>query len=132
MARRPETAEAAVKVDVYPVGALAAVQAVWRSYRPSVAAQVGPDQLARMRQWAWHRLVSELSALGYRLRHRRWRDAKNIFNGYLAEPTPFPEGLTRCGSGWTKRRALRSLQRHVRQPGIHWDAVDRAIVEALR
>jgi len=31
---------------------------------------------------------------------------------HLAEPTPFPDGLGRCGSGWTRRRALASLRRH--------------------
>lgn len=45
-------------------------------------------------------------------RRREWRDLRNTFNGYLAEPTPFPERMTRCGSGWTKKRAMRSLERH--------------------
>lgn len=48
----------------------------------------------------------------------KWREAKNCFNGYLAEPTPFPEGLRRCGSGWTRKRALRRLYRQARMMGV--------------
>lgn len=54
-----------------------------------------------------------LRYLGWRIRARDWRTAKNYFNGYLAEPTPFPTGLNRCGSGWTRRRALRDLNRRM-------------------
>lgn len=40
-----------------------------------------------------------------------WRAVKNYFNGYLAEPAEFPPGVSRCGSGWTKRRARRDWER---------------------
>lgn len=35
---------------------------------------------------------------------------RSYWNGYLAEPTPWPDnGLRTCGHGWTKARALRKL-----------------------
>jgi hypothetical protein len=49
------------------------------------------------------------------VRAKNWRALKNVFNGYLAEPYEFPPGdyRRRCGTGWTKRRALRSLERRL-------------------
>ena len=41
-----------------------------------------------------------------------WRAVKNSFNGWMYEPTPWPEGARRCGTGWTQRRAVRSFFRH--------------------
>lgn len=76
-----------VQVDVYPVGVLAACK--YRRYRP------------------------EFDRLKYQLRRRNWRAIRNGFNGYLAEPCDWPYGLTRCGSGWTKRRALADLKRRM-------------------
>jgi hypothetical protein len=40
--------------------------------------------------------------------HRR-----SAWNGYLAEPTTDGIYWTRCGHGWTKRRATASLLRHI-------------------
>lgn len=48
---------------------------------------------------------------------REWRAVKNYFNGYLAEPCPLPDGFIRCGSGWTRARALRDLQRRMARTG---------------
>jgi hypothetical protein len=87
-------------VDVYPVGAL--------------------DDLIHLRgilrRYGWRAARSRvrfiLTTLTRRVRRRQWRAVKNYFNGYLAEPAPFPDGMRRCGSGWTHRRALRSLRRH--------------------
>ena len=79
-------------VDVYPVG-------LWSELR-----QFGRPSPRRIRR--------QLHALRYPFRQARkgnWRAAKNYFNGYLAEPASWPPGLTRCGSGWTRRRALRDL-----------------------
>lgn len=45
------------------------------------------------------------------IRRHKWRELKNEFNGFLAEPYYWPDELIRCGSGWTKRRALRSLHK---------------------
>jgi hypothetical protein len=49
------------------------------------------------------------------IRARNWRALKNTFNGYLAEPDEFPPGdyRRRCGTGWTRRRAMRSLYRRL-------------------
>lgn len=55
---------------------------------------------------------------------RSWR-RRSYWNGHLAEPTPFPEPLHRCGTGWTRRRALRSLERLAASAGVDlsdWEA----------
>jgi len=100
------------EVDVYPVGALADLHHAWRYLTArKFPATVGPPP------WSWR-----ISRAGYSLRHlwrtvirqtrrRQWRDLKNTFNGYLAEPYHFPPGMTRCGTGWTRGRALRSMVR---------------------
>lgn len=64
-------------------------------------------------------------------RERKWHEMKSFFNGYLAEPDPFPDGVTRCGSGWTQQRALRSLRRQVRRPGVLWEELDREIIKTM-
>ena len=77
-------------INVYPVGLL-------RDLR----------QFARGR--ARRRVRRLLRALRYPFRQARdgnWRAVRNYFNGYLAEPYTMPPGVTRCGSGWTRRRAL--------------------------
>ena len=99
MAERPS-------IDVYPVGWLSAILRSWSGLRHA----------PRNR---WFHTISPLRAqwryLVGRARDRNWRAIKNSFNGYLAEPRAFPAGLTRCGSGWTRKRALRSLARHARK-----------------
>lgn len=45
---------------------------------------------------------------------RSWR-RRSYWNGYLAEPYDWPAGLRRCGSGWTRGRALRSLHDQMRK-----------------
>lgn len=44
-----------------------------------------------------------------------WRAVRNYFNGYLAEWNFPPDGMMhhRCGKGWTRRRARRSLGQHL-------------------
>lgn len=107
------------RVDVYPVGWLAELRAAWRllTYRPRVI-----DGLPALPTPAWRWRVGEARhALSRVWRHnvrhvraRDWHALKNTFNGYLAEPYVWPEdgSLRRCGSGWTRARALRSLRRH--------------------
>lgn len=92
-------------VDIYPVGLLADLLGLGRAIR------------ARHPQAIRHALGSLRHRARYireRARDRNWRAVKNTFNGYLAEPSPWPDDspLRRCGSGWTRRRALRSLHRH--------------------
>lgn len=43
----------------------------------------------------------------YCVRGRRWRAARNYFNGYLAEHR---HGEHDAGRGWTKRAALRRVE----------------------
>lgn len=87
----PEDDGATSDVHVYPVGWLAALR---QARQP----------LLREARYARHWIKT-----------RNWRAAKNSLNGYLAEPYEFPPGdyRRRAGSGWTKRRALRSLARHL-------------------
>lgn len=97
-------------VDIYPVGLLAGLLRVARSVR------AGRLDLIR---WSLRGLLGDVRYIGRRVREGEWRSAKNALNGYLAEPTPWPQdrSLRRCGSGWTRRRALRSLHRHGYRPG---------------
>lgn len=88
-------------VDVYPVGMLSSLQ---RAYNTAFHGRLWANAFWVLRL-AFRRLWRNIRA-------GNWREVKNTFNGYLAEPTPFPEHMTRCGSGWTKKRALRSLRRH--------------------
>jgi hypothetical protein len=63
----------------------------------------------RIRQ-GWTRLRQELRYMLRQTRVRNWRAVKNTFNGYLAEHESLGR---RCGTGWTKRRAIRDLYRHL-------------------
>jgi hypothetical protein len=45
-----------------------------------------------------------------RIKARKWRAAKNYFNGYLAEHASLG---VRAGTGWTRGRAYRDLARHL-------------------
>lgn len=80
-------------IGTYPVGVLAAL--------------LRRDRVAALR--------GELRYLRHQAKRRNWRAVRNSFNGYLAEWHYPPEGVIvyRCGSGWTRRAALRSLGRNV-------------------
>lgn len=90
-------------VDIYPVGVLADLLRLRRALTNYDTKATG---------WAVGRLRADLRHIAARARAGKWREVKNAFNGYLAEPTPFPGHMRRCGSGWTKKRAMRSLRRH--------------------
>jgi hypothetical protein len=47
-------------------------------------------------------------------RRGNWRAVKNYFNGYLAEADDMT-GVPRCGTGWTRGRAYRSLLKAARR-----------------
>lgn len=105
-----------LKIDVYPVGALAELARAWRYLTVrQFPASVGPPS------WAWRVNRARASLRHIRqtvvrhVRARNWRALKNTFNGYLAEPFEFPPGdyRRRCGTGWTKAGALRSLDRRL-------------------
>ncbi|MER5608267.1 hypothetical protein AB0F93_03420 [Micromonospora tulbaghiae] len=97
------------RVDVYPVGVLEQLLRLRRAVR------AGRPELVR---WALRGVRVEVAAVAGDVRRGRWREAKNRLNGYLAEPTPFPAELTRCGSGWTRKRAVASLHRHGYRPPV--------------
>lgn len=91
------------QVDIYAVGWLADLLYLGRGVRRRNRHAIG---------FALRRFRQEARFTATRVREGNWRAVKNSFNGYLAEPTPWPAGLRRCGTGWTKRRAMRSLRRH--------------------
>ncbi|MFG3710858.1 hypothetical protein [Micromonospora sp. NPDC047730] len=88
-------------IDIYPVGVLACLLGLGRALR------------ARHRDAiyaAYSNCRREVRYVVRSVRARNWRVAKNSFNGYLAEHR---FRGTRCGHGWTRRRALRDLRRHL-------------------
>lgn len=98
------------EVDVYPVGILRSMI----------------DSRNELRAWSRHAVAVgpvhgylrlTLRLMRSQVQQRKWHDLKNNFNGYLAEPRTWPEGgtLRRCGSGWTRGRALRDLERRYRR-----------------
>jgi len=89
-------------VDVYPVGALRGLQQLRRSLDLRVPLQ-------------GHRREAIRHSIRYV--RRGWRRGSH-WNGYLAEPTNDDIRWTQCGHGWTKRRALASLKRHVGE--VQW------------
>ncbi|GAA2681812.1 hypothetical protein [Actinoplanes palleronii] len=97
-------------VDVYPVGLLADLLMLRRALR------------LRHRHgipWALRRLIARARRLCSWGHEGNWGAVKNSFNGYLAEPYEFPPGnyRRRCGTGWTRGRALRSLRRQLPADG---------------
>ena len=111
MIKQPDTAHT---IDIYPVGWLDVFFRLWCAYRRDIPADVQP--LIRKRAWTGLR-----DAIRYdlkNLRHGRWHELKNGFNGFLCEPEPLPEGLQRCGSGWTMARARRSLDKQMRAANL--------------
>ena len=98
------------EVDVYPVGWLSTLRRVGR-------ALFTRRHVRGIRRMAWFDVRRQAALTLHRVRHGQWRELKNSFNGYLAEPHHWPDNWPdgkprRCGSGWTQRRALRSLQRN--------------------
>ena len=78
---------------------------------------VGLFRDLRYRKQGWRRLCQALRYPFYQARQRNWRAVKNYFNGYLAEPAEMPPGLRRCGSGWTRRRAVTDYRRRLQRAG---------------
>lgn len=101
-----------LQIDIYPVGWLDALLYAWRVYSRRDPGRTG---IAEGRRFARSRLHGEAVRTVSNIRRGRWRELKNTFNGHLAEPYEFPPGdyRRRCGTGWTKARALRSLQRRL-------------------
>ncbi len=104
-----------MKIDVYPVGALGDLLSAWGH----LTGRYGRGDSVSAPPWSWRiktarQCIRHLRQTFVRyVRSRKWRELRNFFNGYLCEPTPFPAGLRRCGSGWTRNRARRSLDRQL-------------------
>lgn len=96
-----------LKIDIYSVGWLHTLQRAYRYFRHPIS-PLGRKQ-------AWRELRTEWRYTVKQIKRKKWRAVKNSFNGYLAEPEIFPPGdyRRRCGTGWTKDRALRSLHRRL-------------------
>jgi len=98
-------------VDIYPVGVLAVLLKLGRVYfgRP----RIERGEIRRLvRRNARASVRNQVRLIAERARAGQWRAVKNHFNGYMAEPFVIPARMSRCGSGWTKTRAWRSLRRH--------------------
>lgn len=102
-------------VDVYPVGVIADVTSAWRY----LTARYGRGDATAPPLMAWrlrraHECLTHVRRTVVRhVRARQWRELRQSFNGYLAEPYHFPGdgSLPGCGHGWTRARAVRSLYR---------------------
>jgi hypothetical protein len=85
-------------IDVYPIGWLRALQRAGRS--------LCSDRLVP----AWRVLRQELQYTVRQARRGNWRAFRNTFGGYHAEHHTLGR---RCGTGWTRRRAINDLYRHI-------------------
>ena len=83
------------EIDIYPVGVLHELLIAYRLIRNGFPRE------------AWGRL-KRIPAM---------RSRRNAWNGYLAEPRDSAIPITRAGHGWTRRRALADLQRHMARVG---------------
>lgn len=79
-------------VDTYRVGFLRDLHVLWADARLGITTW----------SYAIRTLLRRVS--------RSWR-RRSYWVGWLAEPRQLPDGLSRCGSGWTRVRSLRSLAR---------------------
>jgi len=64
---------------------------------------------------SWHRKEWHLqpgSLVDY-IRGKAWRSVWYYFRGFRADPDLYPGRLTTPGWGWTRKAALRNLQRKV-------------------
>lgn len=103
------TPERAARVDVHAMGVLSDLQVIGRSLDPTWPARYrGPVSLPQVAR-GWRRRAFRWGFQRLRSSVRR----RNAWHGYHAEPYVMPPGVKRIGTGWTRRRALRSLNRHI-------------------
>jgi hypothetical protein len=105
------TTEAVDYVDLYSVGVLADLRSSWR-YLSTHREDLLTERIHRVRTVLGYSLRRTLTSI----RTRRWSYLRNSLNGYLAEITNPSTELARkvgAGHGWTRTRALRSLQRQL-------------------
>ena len=76
-------------------------------------AQITVYPVGWLEAWKHRRLRSTWRYVKSQAHKRNWRAVKNTFNGYLAEVQYSTMHHRRAGHGWTKRRALSDLGRHL-------------------
>ena len=74
-----------------------------------------------------HRHRRGAAYLRRQIEARNWRAVRNYFNGYLAEWHYPPEGMNhlRCGKGWTRAAARRSLGRRIVKANLTQEEANR-------
>lgn len=87
-------------IALYRVGMLQALFMDWRR----LTLRLGPGW------WKFTSTRYELGHIAGWARQRNWRAVRGAFDGWLAEHA---YAGTRAGHGWTRRRALADLQRHL-------------------
>lgn len=98
------------EVEVYPVGLMSNICTIRRRLEFFGLSLSSFQPLGKTVRYLRFQLRG--NSEGRNLRAAR----QHLFNGYLAEPVVWPEDrwLTRCGSGWTRNRAVRDLRRRYR------------------
>jgi hypothetical protein len=86
------------QIDIYPIGWLHAFQSAGRCLRRGHLIT------------AWQFLRSEARYNLIQARRGHWRAVRNTLGGYHAEHNTLGR---RCGTGWTRRRAINDLYRHL-------------------
>lgn len=100
-------------IGTYPVGVL---RCLLQAHRFVVTPALWRVQEAR--QIVFNSCRHEIRYLHSRAQEGDWRSIKSAFNGFLAEWNYPPNDSRfrhagRCGSGWTRKRALRSLGQQI-------------------
>lgn len=92
--------------DIYPVGVLQSLQIIGRCL---TVRGISREHRVRSIRNETRRIFR---TIWRHTKARDWNALRNSFNGYLAEPYTFPGYMTRCGHGWTTKRAIDDLLRH--------------------
>lgn len=77
--------------------------------------RIGVYPVGALHDWKNGKSLIHIAKQAMNSRKRSWRSFRNYFNGYLAEWhfPPLEMRHSRCGRGWSKRRALRRLGVHI-------------------
>ena len=92
--------------EIYPVGVLLSLQIIGRCLTVR-----GISREHRIRSIRFQSRYI-IHTTWRHTKGRDWNALRKSLNGYLAEPYDFPAYMTRCGHGWTTKRAINDLLRH--------------------